>query len=1123
MEKVSIFVYTIIVQKKIEGGVIFLKLSKKALQKISVFTVVLYLLNPAVGSVGVFASEFESLNSSQTQTQEKDKVSDLEKTTTPVTEKNQQESQQTNRNDEPIESVHSDEENKETDGKTNKADVDSDPKTEVKEESSEPSVEDSDEEADFDENQEIKEEDIFSIEDVRKKALEMMEKEKNTFTTFSTRARVVSKTDAFINAVSSSAVNIAKEYNLYPSVMIAQAALESAWGTSILAYSPNHNLFGIKGEYNGQYFSKYTKEYDENKGWITIKADFKKYPSYRESLTDNADKLRNGVSWDKNYYKGTWRENTNSYKDATAWLTGRYATDPEYGEKLNRIINTYDLTKFDSLKADENASDSNMKEDLKNLSFDEIISTTDVTDYKAYINGETDGIYTMPKGTNASSVVASSAEFFDREVTVTKESKTKNGLTWVLIHLNGKELGWIEKNGVTTFDIITSTKDSNYKAIVNRSGDTLDTKPWGTKGFKTVGKTDSYLGKEVTVLKEAITYRATWALIKLPNNSQVWVDKAALDVEKAISSKNTDFKAIISRAGDTFNTAPWGTEGFKTIGKSDGYVGREVTVIKEAVTRRATWSLVRLPGGKEAWIDKKALDIEKIESSKNVNYKGIIIRSGDTINTAPWGTEGYRTIAKSDAYVGQEVDVLKEATTRRADWLYISINGKELGWIDATALDTFDVIESSKSVDYKALISRSGDTLDTKPWGTKGFETVGKSENYLGQEVTVLKEAVTYRATWSLVRLPGGKEAWIDKKALDIEKIESSKNVEYKALIARKGDSLNTAPWGIDGYKTVGKSDDYVGTEVTVIKEAVTRRATWSLVRLPGGKEVWIDKKALDIEKIISNIDVTDYKARIIRSGDTINTKPWGTEGFKTVTKSDNYTDAEVTVLREATTRRATWLLISLNGKQLGWIDKSAVEKINPQKNVVVLDVGHGGKDPGAQAGGVREKDLNLAVAKKVQQRLLNSGFEVIMTRTTDKFLELSEIASVANKAKPDVFVSIHTNAVNGLAYGIETYSYNANGSAKNPAVANNPTRLLQSSLLSSSIQNSLISSTGAYNRGAKKANFHVIRETNMPAVLVEIGFIDNANERAKLKSDSYQNKLADGITQGIKNYFNQK
>lgn len=150
----------------------------------------------------------------------------------------------------------------------------------------------------------------------------------------------------FINRIAPQATTVAKDNNLYVSVMIAQATLETGYGTSFLSQPPNHNLFGIKGNYNGQSVTVETSEY-VNGQWIRVREAFKKYPNYQASFGDNAAKLRNGVAWDPNYYRGTWRENTNSYRDATQWLTGRYATDPAYNTKLNNFIERYKLTRFD--------------------------------------------------------------------------------------------------------------------------------------------------------------------------------------------------------------------------------------------------------------------------------------------------------------------------------------------------------------------------------------------------------------------------------------------------------------------------------------------------------------------------------------------------------------------------------------------------------------------------------------------------------------------------------------------------------------------------------------------------------------------------------------------------------
>ena len=171
----------------------------------------------------------------------------------------------------------------------------------------------------------------------------------------------------------------------------------------------------------------------------------------------------------------------------------------------------------------------------------------------------------------------------------------------------------------------------------------------------------------------------------------------------------------------------------------------------------------------------------------------------------------------------------------------------------------------------------------------------------------------------------------------------------------------------------------------------------------------------------------------------------------------------------------------------------------------VFLDAGHGGKDPGALGNGLQEKDIALSVTLKVGNILANHGVTVGYSRTTDVFLELADRATRANNFGANVFVSVHCNAFSDIsAKGVETYSYPGSTTGAN---------------LSKSIQNSIIAS-GAYtvNRGTKTADFAVLRLTNMPAALVELAFITNAQDADILRNR--QNDLAVAVSKGILNYL---
>ncbi|EME8125184.1 hypothetical protein A5804_002780 [Enterococcus faecium] len=153
--------------------------------------------------------------------------------------------------------------------------------------------------------------------------------------------------ESFIRKIGESARKIGQENDLYASVMIAQAILESASGQSQLAQAPNYNLFGIKGTHNGKGVSFATQEDLGNGVLYTTQATFRQYQSYEDSLNDYAQLLKEGLTGNSHFYDGVWKTNAKTYQEATKFLTGRYATDTSYDKKLNGLIETYDLTTYD--------------------------------------------------------------------------------------------------------------------------------------------------------------------------------------------------------------------------------------------------------------------------------------------------------------------------------------------------------------------------------------------------------------------------------------------------------------------------------------------------------------------------------------------------------------------------------------------------------------------------------------------------------------------------------------------------------------------------------------------------------------------------------------------------------
>lgn len=185
---------------------------------------------------------------------------------------------------------------------------------------------------------------------------------------------------------------------------------------------------------------------------------------------------------------------------------------------------------------------------------------------------------------------------------------------------------------------------------------------------------------------------------------------------------------------------------------------------------------------------------------------------------------------------------------------------------------------------------------------------------------------------------------------------------------------------------------------------------------------------------------------------------------------------------------------------------------VQPDTDLIVIDPGHGGEDEGCRRGDVNEKDINLQLALSLQAKLIEKGYEVIMTRSDDVELSLDERIEIANSSDADIYISIHQNAYEGkAASGIETW-YSGGKFGKD------------SSRLAKLLHSNLLEETESVDRGLQKTEeLKVIRETKMPACLVETGFLSNAAERELLMNPEYQAQIVEGLADGIELYFHPK
>lgn len=200
-------------------------------------------------------------------------------------------------------------------------------------------------------------------------------------------------------------------------------------------------------------------------------------------------------------------------------------------------------------------------------------------------------------------------------------------------------------------------------------------------------------------------------------------------------------------------------------------------------------------------------------------------------------------------------------------------------------------------------------------------------------------------------------------------------------------------------------------------------------------------------------------------------------------------------------------------------VGKRAVRKAHAARNhphqahpLIVLDAGHGGKDPGTKVESILEKRLTLSTALLVKRALEVLGYRVVLTRSRDVSLSLQRRVGIANKMEATILVSLHYNsASNPKAKGLEVYYY----SSKTDAM-----RTKESKHLANCALYQIIDQTSMSSRGVRKGNWYVNREAEMPSILIEGGFLTNPEELSHLKNRDFLNKLAEGIARGIDKYL---
>jgi len=211
------------------------------------------------------------------------------------------------------------------------------------------------------------------------------------------------------------------------------------------------------------------------------------------------------------------------------------------------------------------------------------------------------------------------------------------------------------------------------------------------------------------------------------------------------------------------------------------------------------------------------------------------------------------------------------------------------------------------------------------------------------------------------------------------------------------------------------------------------------------------------------------------------------------------------------------WAEISYNG-QTGYVHKSYLKLLNQsakplQNRVIILDPGHGGKDPGTVKGSDSEKTITLKVSTQVKQLLENAGAKVYMTRTGDTYPSLQDRVDFTQANYGEIFVSVHVNsAANTSAQGTETYYAISTGDMYQEDID-----------LATFVNNQIVNNLNMKNRGVKQEQYYVIRNMVIPSILVELGFLTNTEDNSKMTNDQYVKLFAESIYNGILQYYKKQ
>ncbi|WP_409302705.1 SH3 domain-containing protein [Peribacillus sp. SCS-155] len=526
------------------------------------------------------------------------------------------------------------------------------------------------------------------------------------------------------------------------------------------------------------------------------------------------------------------------------------------------------------------------------------------------------------------------------------------------------------------------------------------------------------------------------------------------------------------------------------------------------------WTKVNV-GSKTGWVMSKYLSKPSAGTAVKIGY----------VNTSQLNLrQSYSTSSKSLALLTKDTQVTIQS--QKGSWLKVYLSSKKLtGWV----LNSYISDKKTAAATSSAKTAVTG----SKYYVTGNELNIRTQPNTSGKVTTSVKKGTALtlyekKGDWGRVKTAEGKTGWASLKFLTTKApaVASAPTVKpapapavktVKNFITASKLNIRSKPSTSAGIVTILKKGD----SVTLYQ----KDGSWGKVTTSTGKSGWASLSYLSSQQPVAapvpappktdepvtenpgnntpeDTELTPAPSETVylRDDSNIRTGPGTSYNVITLEKKGS----AVTKIGE----KDGWVQVVTASGKTGWVAAwlTGTKEKGLKGKVIVVDAGHGGKDPGTSGINNTEKALNLKVALELQALLKSKGATVIMTRSNDTYPTLTERVNVSNQYKADAFISIHFNA-NGdkSVSGIDTFYYASNTNEKQ---------------LAQCIQEEVIKQAKLLNRGVKQGNFQVIRENKQAAILIELGFLSNPNEEKIVETSEYQKRAALGIFNGLEKFF---